>query len=96
MQSSGAFAGYYSSSCPPNCGFVGQPDSRAQVDHAGAAGTTPSVVCPAVGGAGYPIQALSQTVGGGGAGFQTYNCAQNQQINLSGTPGQNGYAVLTW
>lgn len=83
-----------SGACFNNCGSGGQPDSRAQVGHAGAAGMTS--VCPPVGGAGYPVPALSQTVGGGGTGAQTYDCTETNLIRLSGTPGQNGYAALTW
>lgn len=96
LQSGAGIAGSSSGSCTTTCGSGGQPDSLAQVGHAGGAGTIPSVVCPPVGGSGYPVQALSQTVGGGGTGSQPYDCTGNNQIKLSGTPGQNGYAALTW
>jgi hypothetical protein len=91
LSSGGGIAG--NEGCTVNCSTGGQPDPNAQVGHGGAA--APSA-CPPIGGAGFPVSSLSQTVGGGGTGAQTFDCTATKNISLAGTAGQPGYALLTW
>jgi Collagen triple helix repeat (20 copies) len=75
----------------PFCGSGGAPGSGAQIGHTGAAGVSGSP-CAASGGAGYPIQGFSTTVGAGGSGiYSTSSCSVQPS-----TTGQNGYVLLTW
>ncbi len=65
----------------------------AQIGHSGAAGVGgTNTTCAASGGARYPIQGFSTTLGAGGSGaYSTSVCS----VRPSNT-GQNGYAVLIW
>jgi hypothetical protein len=96
LQAGGGVQGYnggqFLDSCSPNCGAGGTPSSGAQIGHAGAAGNGGNSSCGASGGAGYPIQGFSTTLGGGGSGtYSSYDCSVQPS-----TTGQNGYVLLTW